>query len=127
MKESKHMKVNYDFLEPGENVIMEGPANKQQFLGINKGGKLILTDKRLVFIAHALNVGKQFEEIPFSEIAVSGDTLNLFVPTPNMVKIVTRNGKTHQFVVSGKQKAEWKQKITDTVKESKTSERNHHY
>ena len=47
------MKVNYDFLYPGEKIVMEGPANKQQILGVNKGGHLILTDRRIVFLAHA--------------------------------------------------------------------------
>ena len=113
------MKVNYDFLNPGEQIQMEGPANKQQFLGINKGGRLILTNQRLVFLAHALNLGSKFDEIPFSQIAVSGKTLNIFCPSPNMIKVITLDGKSHQFVVSGKQKAEWLQKISELVQKYK--------
>jgi hypothetical protein len=32
-----------------------------------------------------------------------------------MIKVVTTDGRNHQFVVVGKQKEEWKQKITETV------------
>lgn len=107
------MKINYDFLNPDEQIQMEGPANKQQFLGANKGGWLILTDQRLVFIAHAINVGSKFDEIPLSQIAVSGNTLNIFCPTPNMIQVTTLDGENHQFVVSGKQKDKWTQIISE--------------
>jgi hypothetical protein len=110
------MKVNYDFLYPGEKIVMEGPANKQQILGVNKGGHLILTDRRIVFLAHALNLGSKFDEIPFSTVALSGNTFNIFCPTPNMIKVVTRDGKKHQFVVSGKQKGQWTEKISEAIK-----------
>lgn len=110
------MKVSYDFLCSGEQIVMEGPANKQQFLGVNKGGHLILTDRRIVFIAHALNFGSKFDEIPFSTVAFSGNTLNIFCPTPNMIKVVTQDGKTHQFVVSGKQKGQWTDKISEAIR-----------
>ena len=113
------MANDYTFLEQGETILMEGNANKQQFLGVNKGGKLILTNKRLVFIAHALNFGSKFDEIPFPTIALTGNILNIFVPTPNMIKVVTTDGKNHQFVVVGKQKDEWKLKIAETVKSFK--------
>jgi hypothetical protein len=117
----KLMKINYDFLESGEQVIMEGSANKTIFIGWNKGGKLILTNNRLVFIAHGFNLGKKFEEIPFSQVAFSGNTLSLLVPSPSMIKVVTRDGKTHKFVVRGKQKEEWKQKISEVVQKYKES------
>lgn len=107
------MKINYDFLLPGEQIQMEGSANKQQFLGVNKGGRLILTDRRLVFIAHAINVGSKFDEIPLSQVAVSGKTLNIFCPTPNMIQVTTVDGEKHQFVVSGKQKDKWVQVISE--------------
>lgn len=105
------MATNYAFLYPGENILMEGSANMQQALGINKGGKLILTNRRLVFVAHAFNVGSKFDEIPLSAIAVSGNSFNLFVPTPNMIKVVTTSGEQYQFVVTKKQRDEWVENI----------------
>jgi len=105
------MAMKYTFLNPGESVLMEGSANMQQLLGVNKGGKLILTNQRLVFIAHALNIGSKFDEIPLSAIAVSGNSFNVFVPTPNMIKVVTTDGSQYQFVVTKKQRDEWVQNI----------------
>ena len=109
------MANTYSFLDKDESVLMEGSANKKQFLGITKGGKLILTSKKIVFIAHALNFGSKYDEIPLSSVAISGDKLNILVPTPNLIKVITKDGKQHQFVVVGKQKSEWKQKISETV------------
>ncbi len=105
------MATNYSFLNPGESILMEGNANMQQVLGINKGGKLILTNQRLVFLAHAFNVGSKFDEIPLSSIAMSGNSFNLFVPTPNMIKVVTTDGSQYQFVVTKKQRDVWVQQI----------------
>ena len=99
------------FLLPGEQLLMEGPANMQQVLGINKGGKLYLTDRRLVFLAHAFNFGAKFNEIPLADVAVTGGTFNLLVPTPNMIKVITKDGKQYQFVVSGRQKEAWQKAI----------------
>ena len=104
--------MNYKFLQQGETIIIEGSANKMQFLGINKGGQLILTNRRLIFKAHALNFGSKFDEIPLSEITRTDKKLNIFCPTPNMIKICTLNGKTYQFVVTGKLKDLWLQKFS---------------
>ena len=108
-------KAKYDFLEPSESVIMEGKANMQQGLGVNKGGSLILTDRRLVFKAHAFNFGSKLDEIPFSQIASSGKTLSIFVPTPNMIKVGTKDGNEYKFVVVRKQKDEWINKISEQI------------
>lgn len=100
---------------------MKGGVNKQQFLGMNKGGNLILTDRRLVFLAHSINFGSKFDEILFDDIAFSGNTLNIFLPVPHMIKVVTKDGKSHEFVVFMKQKQQWKEKISEAVKEYKLS------
>ena len=108
--------MNYDFLMPGEKIIMEGAANKRQLGGLlTKGGHLVLTDRRLVFIAHALNFGSKFDEIPFSKITFTGNTLNLLLPTPNMIRVNTVDGKNQGFSVTGKQKTQWKEKIAEVV------------
>lgn len=110
--------MEYDFLMPNEQIIMEGAANKRQVGGIaSKGGHLYLTNKRLIFKAHAFNLGSAFDEIPFSKIAFTGNTLNLLMPTPNMIRVNTTDGKNHGFVVTGKQKEQWKQKISEVVQE----------
>lgn len=110
--------MEYDFLMPNEQIIMEGAANKRQAGGLaSKGGHLYLTNKRLVFKAHAFNLGSSFDEIPFSKIAFTGNTLNLLMPTPNMIRVNTTDSKNHGFIVTGKQKEQWKQKISEVVQE----------
>ncbi len=104
-----------DFLQEGESIIMEGNANMKQALGITKGGKLYLTNQRLVFKAGKLNFGSKLDEIPLGDIAMTGNKLDIFLPTPNMIKVSTKGGKTYQFIVTGKQKAEWKEKIENLV------------
>lgn len=117
--------MDYDFLMPEEQVIMVGPANKRQAGGLaSKGGHLYLTNKRLVFKAHTFNLGSAFDEIPFSKIAFSGNTLNMLMPTPNMIRVITTDGKNHGFIVTGKQKEQWKQKITEVVQSYKNSSKN---
>lgn len=107
----------YAFLAPGETVLMEGRANMQQLNipPVDKGGKLILTNRRLVFIAHAFNFGSKFDEIPLSEIAITGNDFNLLMPTPNMIRVVMKDGEQYEFVVTGAQKEAWKQKIAEAA------------
>ena len=63
-----------DWLSQGESIIYEGKANMQYNVkGINlphnKGGCLILTNKNLVFQAHAFNLGSKLDKIPLENIA----------------------------------------------------------
>ena len=114
--------MNYNFLMPGETILMEGAANKRQLGGIaSKGGHLILTNKRLIFKAHAFNFGAKFEEIPFSQIAFTNNTFNLLLPTPNMISVTTKDGTNYGFIVAGKQKEQWKQKITEIAQKYSNS------
>lgn len=53
----------YSFLGQDEYVIFKDKANKKQFLYCVKGGELILTNTRLVFLAHSFNLGLKFDEI----------------------------------------------------------------
>ncbi len=54
-------------LAPGETLLREGAANLQR--GIETvGGRLFLTDARLVFIAHAFNVQAGITDIPLASI-----------------------------------------------------------
>ena len=104
--------MTYHFLNANEQVLMEGGANKTIFLGFNKGGMLILTNQRLIFKA---TFSSKIEEIPLASILTSGDSFNLLIPTGNMIRVCTRDGKTHQFLVVGKQKEDWKRALTNVV------------
>ena len=84
-----------DWLSQGESIIYEGKANMQYNVkGINlphnKGGCLILTNKNLVFQAHAFNLGSKLDKIPLENIANVDKGFNPLVPTPNMIKVETR-------------------------------------
>ena len=107
----------YDWLSQGENIIFEGAANKQYYvnginLPYNKGGKLILTDKQLVFQAHGFNVGTRLDKIPLESITGVEKAIHPLMPTPNMIK------------VSGKDKGKWLEIIPKVVSEFKSRQGN---
>ena len=69
----------YDWLSQGENIIFESAASKVWNvkginLGGNKGGKLILTDKQLVFQAYVFNIGTRLDKIPLENITGTAKT-----------------------------------------------------
>ncbi len=102
----------YKFLNANEQVLMQGKANKTVFLGINKGGTLILTNQRLLF---KTVFSKTPEEIPLNMISTSGDSFNVLIPSGNMIKVCTKDGKKHQFLVVGKQKEDWKRALLNVI------------
>lgn len=104
--------MSYNFLNANEQVLMEGKANKTVVLGVNKGGTLILTNQRLIFKTTLLS---KIEEIPLSSISTSADSFNVLIPSGNMIKVCTTDGKTHQFLVVGKQKEDWKRALSTVV------------
>lgn len=54
-------------LRQNEKLLMSGSANKWETFG-SKGGKLFLTDQRIVFQAHGFNFGSKFDEYQLSDI-----------------------------------------------------------
>ena len=118
-----------DWLSQGESIIYEGKANMQYNVkGINiphnKGGCLILTNKNLVFQAHAFNLGSKLDKIPLENIANVDKGFNPLVPTPNMIKVETRLGEKYEFVVVGRDKEKWLEIIPKVVSEFKSRQSN---
>lgn len=111
-----------------EREIFKGTANMQyqkgpaSVLGYNKGGHLILTNQRLIFIAHALNIGQKEYYIPLSEISYAQNAFHILTPTPNMIKIECNSGEIYKFVVKGKEKETWKNLIIRYALEIKQKE-----
>lgn len=114
----------YTFLKGNEQIIKEGKANmqlgiKNVNLGLNKSGKLILTNSRLIFVANGFNLGNKYDEINLSDVVVSGKGFNIGlgigIPIP-VVKVTTKDGKTRQFVVEKKEKADWEEQIAQATK-----------
>lgn len=96
-------------LGKGEKPISLGVANYYTGL-VTAGGKLLLTNRSLLFSAHAFNVGRQETSIDLNEIKEIKVTSNMLVSQNIEVKTET---KSHRFVVyHGK---EWVKNIQDAI------------
>ncbi|MDD5005059.1 MAG: hypothetical protein PHS93_00965 [Candidatus Omnitrophica bacterium] len=87
----------------GEAIVKEGKANKTNFF-ISQGGDLYLTNKRLVFIGHGVNIATSTLAVSLSEVliirkAFTWTILALLLPIPNAFKITLNNGKVYKFTV----------------------------
>lgn len=104
-------------LRQGERLLMSGAANKWQTVG-SKGGKLFLTDQRIVFQAHGFNFGSKFDEYEISDIQTQGSTVNIKT-TSNLISFnitfYTKLGEKLSFVVTRSQKDEWIRQITEAI------------
>jgi hypothetical protein len=101
--------VQIDLL-PGETLLFQTKAN--HFKGIEGvGGKLSLTDQRLVFRSHALNIQSHVLNIPLQNIGhvERYKTIGLI---NNGLKI-TAEGKTEKFVVDKAE--EWLSRLGKTI------------
>lgn len=93
-------------LLPGETPIKDGGANLQR--GIEAvGGRLYLTNHRLVFESHAFNIQTGATIIPLTSIAGARKCwtrfLNLIPLFPNSVAVATKEGNEYRFVTFGRQ------------------------
>ena len=94
-------------LEPGEKILKEGPAN--HFKGIEAvGGTLYLTDRRLIFKSHAVNVQAHEESYPLGSI-VAVKPRNTLGIVPNGLAVTLADGRQEKFVIWGRQ--DWMNKI----------------
>lgn len=96
---------------PNEIIVKEGPANATRGMeGV--GGKLYLTNQRLIFESHAINFQTGTTEINITDITESGIgrtmLFKLFRFTPNMFYVVS-NGQRFEFTVYGRKK--WKEAL----------------
>lgn len=79
---------------------------------------LFLTDRRIVFQAHAFNFGSKYDEYDLSQIQTNGNTVNIKT-TSNWISFnisfYTKFGEKNSFVVTRSQKNEWKRQIRKAV------------
>jgi hypothetical protein len=92
-------------LEPGETLVKQGQANMRR--GIESvGGHLYLTDRRLVFESHRLNIQRGATEVPLADIAGMEKRwtklLKLIPIIPNTLAVQTTQGEEHSFVCYGR-------------------------
>lgn len=88
-----------------EQVIKEGPANLQKNVE-TVGGKLCLTNRRLFFEAHSMNVQGGTTEIDILSVKSVSPCwtkfLGLIPLFPNSLSVVTDQGKDYRFVLFGR-------------------------
>lgn len=93
--------------EPGENILFETGAN--HFKGSEAvGGRLYLTEKRLIFQSHKLNIQNHQLSIPLSEIQTVDRYKSMGIAN-NGIKITT-GSRTEKFVVE--KPKQWFEKLT---------------
>ncbi len=98
-------------LAENEQIEVEGPANL--FRGIEGvGGKLFLTNDRLVFKAHKLNIQNGQTAIDYNKLAeVAGRKTASRID--NGIRIKTADGKEYDFVVGNRDL--WIEKINEKM------------
>jgi GRAM domain len=89
-------------LRQGEQIVKEGSANLQKNIE-TVGGKLYLTNRRLVFEAHQINVQGGTTEVELSNIQSSQTCwtkfLGLIPLFPNSLAVYTKQGRAYRFVL----------------------------
>ena len=96
-------------LESGETVLHEGPANRMaRFEAV--GGWLTLTNRRLTFRPHAVNVQKAPLDLPLEEISDVRPRRTLWL-VPNGLLVQRAGGTEERFVVHARR--EWVAKIRE--------------
>jgi hypothetical protein len=94
-------------LVEGEVIIKEGPAN--HFKGAEAvGGKLYLTNQRLFFKSHTVNVHVHEESYRLEDIT-SVRLRNTLGIVPNGMAVLLKDGREEKFVVYGRK--DWMEKI----------------
>ena len=92
-------------LRPGERMIREGVANLQKNIE-TVGGKLFLTDQRLIFEAHALNFQGGTTEVALANVQSTVPCWTKFlgiIPlVPNSLAVITSQGVEYRFVLFGR-------------------------
>ena len=101
-------------LSENENIEVEIPANL--FRGIEGvGGKLFLTNKKLIFKSHKLNIQTGQTNIDYAEITdvIKRKTAKI---ANNGIRIKIKSGKEFDFVVNEREKCI--EKLNKKIKES---------
>jgi len=94
----------------GEDLVKEGGAN--HFKNIEAvGGWIYLTDQRLLFRSHAINVQRHELSIPLQKMREAKPCMTFGI-IPNGLEIKTIDGNTEKFVVEDRKN--WVKKILET-------------
>lgn len=88
-------------LHPGEAVVRDSRANLQRGAE-TVGGHLYLTDQRLIFESHAVNVQRGATEIALADVADARKVWTKFLGAiplaPNSIAVRTTGGEEYRIV-----------------------------
>lgn len=87
-------------LAPGEVALRHGPANHKRGFEM-AGGKLTLTNERLRFRPHALNLQTGEASFPLTSIRAVDPAATLGI-VPNSIELTLADGRKERFVVSAR-------------------------
>lgn len=94
-------------LREHESLIKEGKANRQKNVE-SAGGKLYLTNQRVIFEGHGFNAQGTSVSVELKDcmFVTKGWTKILgFIPLfPNAIVLAVKDGKSHRFSVFGRKK-----------------------
>lgn len=89
-------------LEPDEQLLHDAMANL--FRGFESvGGRIRVTNRRVLFDPHVINVRYEAVAIPIASVAEVRPRNSLFI-VPNGMLVRTDDGHEHKFVVWGRGK-----------------------
>lgn len=107
-------KIN-SVLDKDETIEFDGPANLLRGIeGV--GGKIFLTNKRMLFLPHRMNIQKQQEIIDYREIesVAPRKTAGLI---GNGLRVITVSGDSYDFVLYNRKL--WVEKLRERIKPEK--------
>ncbi|WP_270251736.1 hypothetical protein [Lactococcus garvieae] len=106
-----------DDLSTNEIILMEGRANWDTPFNA-KGGKLFLTNKRIIFKANKLNFGTKYFECNLDDVYIENNTVPIFVIWNIFsftISLKTKNGEVQSFVVTNSDINLWIERISEAV------------
>ena len=117
--------VNVILLE-GEEIIKEGKCFIYNLLN-KKPGKLILTDRRLIFASPGLDFDRDNLTFNLRDIVELEGFITFIlakpIPLKNGLKIATTNGKSYKFIVSDKEA--WMKALQSRINNSENEKHPH--
>ena len=103
-------------LNQGEELVKKGGGNLQKGAE-TVGGFLYLTNQRLIFEAHAINIQGGNTIIELSDIDSTEKCwtkfLNVIPLMPNSLAVYTKTGDEYRFVLFGR--SAWQEKINENL------------
>ena len=98
----KIVSPKYQLQNPAEEILGKFGANL--FRGIEAvGGRIIITNRRLLFESHRVNLQRKPVAIPLDEIA-GVEMCRTFRIVPNGMKVRCQSGQLYQFVLWDRKK-----------------------